>query len=92
MGTGTKGAAVMGTAIAKGGAVYSLRFNASEVETLKSLSDLHAMKITEVIKEAIRVLATGRREEPINKTLWSGSAMASLTPASPPQSMTIVTR
>ena len=82
----------MGTAVAKGGAVYSLRFNASEVQILKDLSDRQGMKISEVIREAIRVLATGRREEPINKTLWSGSTKVSLSSASPPPTMTIVTQ
>lgn len=44
------------------GGVYSLRFNAEELELLKSVAEREDMKISEVIREAIRVLAAARRD------------------------------
>ena len=55
------------------GGVYSLRFNAKELGFLKGLAKREEMKISEVVREAVRSLAAAQREPTIDVTAFPGT-------------------
>ena len=71
------------------GIVYSLRFNAKEVELLRDLAAREGMKIADVIREAIQHMASPlRNSSATTKTGWIGSVNLTWAMGAPPPSGT----